>query len=614
MTPCETDRVGERAMTIAASIPDQLGQFQVLGLLGTGGMGEVFLGRRLGPGGFSRAVVLKRLLPHLARSAVVRKMFLDEARIVARIRHRNVVQVQELGEDGDQLFFAMEYLEGETLSQLVRQRSLAQVPIPYQDAAFIMAEIAAGLHAAHTLIDGDGRPQNVVHRDVTLSNVFVTYDGQVKLIDFGIAKAEDRLQKTESGLVRGTTAYLSPEQIRGRAVDRRTDIWSFGVVLYEMTTLRRLFKRTTVHQTHEAILRGKVVPPWELDPNYPRALAEICLRCLRRRPDERYPDCAALRADMQALVETLPSEGRPDERVAGMMRQHFGRRMAAQRRMLQRLERGESGVEVVAPSTDSDLALEAVDGGIDASASDDDHVARTFEVVTGGPTIATSSRVTSLRRSVWPAWAAFFSIATLVAGITAWWLQQDRLVTSAPAPRTQIRIETVPSGANVIVSGSLLGVTPMRLDVPDSRAPLLIALQHEGYETHAMTIVPNTAADLLVELKPTGSRTQPARSLERPAPHPSPAPALKSSGGPRSSKAPVGQRTSRTSNKTRSSKTSAGKRPSKSSDKSSSSKTRAGVRSLKSSPAKEPGRVSRPTKKAVTPPSGYQRIDDWQDF
>lgn len=149
-------------MATPSSVPDRLGNFQVLGLLGTGGMGEVFLGRRKGPSGFSRAVVLKRLLPHLARVESVRKMFLDEARIVARIRHRNVVQVEELYEDGDELFIVMEYLEGESLGRIMRKVALSEQHVPFREAAFIVAEIAAGLHAAHTLVDTRGRPAHVV--------------------------------------------------------------------------------------------------------------------------------------------------------------------------------------------------------------------------------------------------------------------------------------------------------------------------------------------------------------------------------------------------------------------------------------------------------------------
>ncbi|MEM7676691.1 MAG: serine/threonine-protein kinase [Myxococcota bacterium] len=337
---------------MTSSIPDQLGPFQVLGLLGSGGMGEVFLGRRRGPGGFSRAVVLKRLLPHLARQPSTRAMFLDEARILAGIRHRNVVQVQELGEDGDQLFIAMEYLEGETLARLVREQISKAAPQVYRDCAYIMAEVASGLAAAHSLRDPSGHQLNVVHRDVSLSNIFVTYDGEVKLIDFGIAKSDNRLHQTEPGLMRGTSAYMSPEQVTGRSLDARSDIFSFGVVLFELTTRRRLFKRASVHETHKAILRGIANSPRDSYPDYPLALDEVCMKCLAVRPEDRYQSAETLYRDLKCAIDLLPGLGSPDEALSRQMQTFFADRIASRSKMLQQLKEG-GPVSAVVPATDN---------------------------------------------------------------------------------------------------------------------------------------------------------------------------------------------------------------------------------------------------------------------
>ena len=512
-------------MSIGASIPDQLGQFQVLGLLGSGGMGEIFLGRRLGPGGFSRAVVLKRLLPHLARLPVARRMFLDEARIVARIRHRNVVQVQELGEDGDQLFFAMEFLEGETLAELIRHCARSSNIPPYREVAYMMAEVATGLSAVHTLVDSEGRAENVVHRDIKLSNVFVTYDGQVKVIDFGIAKAEHRLQHTESGAVRGTSAYMSPEQLMGHPIDHRSDIWSLGVVLFEASTLRRLFRRKTEHQTHEAILRGEVAAPASFQPDYPPGLSQICLRCLQRDPAERYQDAETLRLDLLAVTEELPGHGPPREGVVDRMQRYFQRRIDAQRRMLRLVERGESHVEVVTPPlTHSDFELaNAPDAALEnVPPTREDRVVRAFDVVEPDATIpsGTYTTATAPRRAPWVAVLAVLCLAS--AAIIGWAITRPQQVVlvptvadqTVPAPDLRrpdsgearpssavVRVETAPPGAAVTMNGASLGVTPLMLNVPNTQTPMTIAISRDGYEAHKMTIVPSATSSVMVTLR-----------------------------------------------------------------------------------------------------------------
>src|SRR5579859_5578064 len=213
----------------SAQIPRRIGRYDVVGLLAIGGMAEVFLGRIQGPNGFQRPVVIKRILPHLSRQKPFVDMFVDEARIVARLHHPNIVQVFEHGCCDGELFLAMEYLEGESLAGVLRRAKVRGTRIAYEVAAHIVAGACAGLHAAHELADPDGVPCELVHRDVSPQNILVTYGGHVKVLDFGVAKVRDRAAaRTEAGQLKGKFAYMAPEQTDNRPIDRRADIFSIG--------------------------------------------------------------------------------------------------------------------------------------------------------------------------------------------------------------------------------------------------------------------------------------------------------------------------------------------------------------------------------------------------
>src|SRR5262245_48097918 len=240
------------------SSPTQIGRYQIVGELATGGMAEILLGKLVGPSGFERPVVIKRILPHLAKRSSFVQMFLDEARVVARIRHPNVVHVHELGKDGDELFMVMEYLDGESLQNVQRRTRKNKERLPLALAAHVVAQVAGGLHAAHELADDAGRPLGLVHRDVSPHNVFITYDGNVKVLDFGIAKFAERATDTEAGQLKGKFPYMSPEQCRGLPLDRRSDVFSLGTVLFELVTGRRLFARDTGLLAMQAVVSDRV--------------------------------------------------------------------------------------------------------------------------------------------------------------------------------------------------------------------------------------------------------------------------------------------------------------------------------------------------------------------
>ena len=297
----------------APSEPTRLGRYEILGRLATGGMAEVFLGRLMGPSGFERVVVLKRILPHLARESDFVDMFLDEARIVAKINHKNVIQVSELGRDGDELYLVMEFVEGESLGGFMRRHWGSEREIGFELAAYVIAEACAGLHAAHELSDEDGRTQEVVHRDVSPQNLMITYDGQVKVLDFGIAKAVDRSARTATGTLKGKVEYMSPEQCKAQPLDRRSDVFALGTLLYELATNKRLFRRGNEVAALRAVCEEPIPRPCDVLPGFPPALEEICLKALARDRGARYRSADELRRALVGYLRTTEHVGMHQE-------------------------------------------------------------------------------------------------------------------------------------------------------------------------------------------------------------------------------------------------------------------------------------------------------------
>src|SRR5688572_7190193 len=267
--------MSQDAAKASVSWPKRIGRYDIVGPLASGGMAEILLARIVGPSGFQRPVVIKRILPHLSRQKDFVDMFLDEARIVSVIRHPNVVQVTELGHENEELFLVMEYLEGESTAGLMRRLSSRAEKLEPALAAYIVAEACAGAHAAHEQLDSTGANLGIVHRDLSPHNVFVTYGGAIKILDFGIATAADKIAKTEAGQFKGKLEYASPEQCRGAQLDRRSDIFSLGTILWELTTGFRLFKRGGAMEMLRAICEEPIPRPDTIDPEYPEELAAI---------------------------------------------------------------------------------------------------------------------------------------------------------------------------------------------------------------------------------------------------------------------------------------------------------------------------------------------------
>jgi serine/threonine-protein kinase len=291
-------------MQAAAAEARSFGKYTLVAKLATGGMAEIFLARLQFDGGFEKLVCIKRILPHLARDPQFVAMFLDEARVAARISHPNVCQVFELGEIGSQYYIAMEYLEGVPLSLFRRPDYYPAMPDPRLVAGFGV-QACEGLHHAHQLKRADGELLGVVHRDVSPQNLFVTVDGVVKVLDFGIAKVQDASSKTSTGAVKGTYAYMAPEQLRNEPLDRRTDVWALGTVLWETLAQRHLFKRDTEFLTFQAITNEPLPDICEVRPDVPPLLGDVIARALSRNRDDRFPSARALGEALAQAVAPL---------------------------------------------------------------------------------------------------------------------------------------------------------------------------------------------------------------------------------------------------------------------------------------------------------------------
>jgi serine/threonine-protein kinase len=282
--------------------PHALGRYQIAFELASGGMATIYLARVVGVAGFEKLVALKCMHPHLARQPEYVEMFFDEARIASRIGHPNVCSVFDFGEVDGTYYIAMDYVHGVTVAHIMRRvvknREEISTPKWIGMVAKIVAAAAEGLHAAHEVRDDEGQPLHVIHRDVTPQNLFVAFDGTVRVVDFGVASAAHRLHQTQTGAVKGKLAYLAPEQAKRGPIDRRVDVWALGVVLWEMLVGERLFQRDSAPETIAAVLFDKIPNPSSIRPHIPGELDRIVMRALARELDARYPTAQALAQDL----------------------------------------------------------------------------------------------------------------------------------------------------------------------------------------------------------------------------------------------------------------------------------------------------------------------------
>jgi serine/threonine-protein kinase len=277
-------------------------RYRVIDRLESGGMAEVFRAEALGLQGFKKQVAIKRVLGHLASKESFIKMFLDEARLSARLSHSNCVQVFDIGVGDGTYFIVMEFVDGANLRGIIDTLKAANRPFPVEEAVYIAIELAKGLQYAHTLVDENGTPLEIVHRDMSPPNVLITKHGEIKIVDFGLAKAHTQLEKSEPGIIKGKFSYLAPEAARGQEVDARADIFAIGIMLWELLAGRRLFLGKTDLETVQMVQRSIVPPITRLRPDVPPELEPILARALASDPAARYQTSRDLGIDLNAFL------------------------------------------------------------------------------------------------------------------------------------------------------------------------------------------------------------------------------------------------------------------------------------------------------------------------
>jgi serine/threonine protein kinase len=279
-----------------------LGKYELIRRLSGAGMAEIYLGRQVGPVGFEKTVAIKRLHPHLAKREKLVRMFLSEARVAARLSHPNIGQIYELGHDNDEYFIAMEYIHGRRLSDVHRETKEADSRVPFGLVAHIVACLCRALHHAHTLRDELGNLFGLVHGDVSPDSVLLAFNGDVKLTDFGVAKATSVAAETQTGILKGKFGYMSPEQCRNEEADHRSDIFAAGILLFELTCGQHLFVRDSDYATVQAVIKGVIPPPSAVVDDVPDELEEIIMAALARDRDQRYQTAQEMQLALEAAI------------------------------------------------------------------------------------------------------------------------------------------------------------------------------------------------------------------------------------------------------------------------------------------------------------------------
>ncbi len=280
----------------------RFGKYTLIDRIAVGGMAEIFLARQAGLEGFEKTIVIKRIRPHLSKQTSFVKMFLNEAKLAAQLNHQNIVQIYDLGKISESYFIAMEYIFGRDMRRIIPKADAMGIPFPMVYALKIASSICEGLYYAHQKVDLYGNPLNIVHRDVTPENIFVSFDGTVKILDFGIAKAANQIEQTKAGEIKGKLSYMSPEQCMGKPLDCRSDIFSLGVVLYEWLTGFKLFTGESEVAILKSITEGKIYAPSYFKADIPEAVESILMRALEKDRDRRYQTAWEMQYDLDQFL------------------------------------------------------------------------------------------------------------------------------------------------------------------------------------------------------------------------------------------------------------------------------------------------------------------------
>lgn len=482
---------------------DRFGEYVIIQRLAAGGMAEVYLARRSGVGGFTKPLAMKVILPQHAQNKDFIKMFLDEARLCVHLQHANIAEVIDLGEVEGQYFIAMEFAHGMDLQQISRKtrKSGRLLPLPY--AAKIISQVAEGLYYAHTKSDKQGQPLGIVHRDISPHNVILTFDGQAKLIDFGIAKATVTYKEEEEGVLKGKFSYMSPEQIRGMPIDPRSDIFALGIVLWEVCTGASLYRESSELLTMEAILRKPVPKPRELRGDMPANLEAIILKALAKRTVDRFQTAFDMHQALEGYLNHSGwNVGTPH--LSEFMCKLFPEDYTTIRDLLDR-ERQKAEQEGAQPRQDF-VAWEPYE---------EDEPSGEVEVVAaggggsgqlppapGGPRPTPPPVAPEAAGRSGPPWALIAIIVLLVLllgvglGILILLSDDDEAGggDQPPAPAAQqvvsgeLQLDSEPSGAAVYINGKAYGRAPVTAEELPLDEELTVRFEKPGYEDYTIPV------------------------------------------------------------------------------------------------------------------------------
>ncbi len=511
-----------------AGLPRQFGKYTLVRKIATGGMAELFLAIQRSVGGFEKLIVIKRILPSMNRSQAFIEMLLHEARIAATLSHPNVVQVFDVGMIDGAYFIAMEHVHGEDLRAIVRQmKSRKATEFPVEHAISSVVGVCAGLAYAHEKRDLNGAALNIVHRDVSPQNVIVTFSGDVKVVDFGIAKSDARSgDDTESGRLKGKVPYMSPEQARGEPVDSRSDVFAAGVMLFELTTGRRLFKASSEYETLKLICEREYPLPSRVCPAYPAGLEGIVMRALSKNRDERWQSAR----EMQEALEEFVRQGRVCASRTGLG--HFMRTLFADKleNYTEALLRDKQLADILARAAraaGSAGSAGSAGGTVDAGEPGAVAAIESGRPSSFGPTTmrtVTDARVPGQSRvAVVLGTLGLLAAVGTVTGATLSWTHRPRDVerarpsvpaTAVAAPRRHgvIAIASAPAGASIFVNGELSAqTTPALFTNVALDAPFVVTVAADGFEPASQAVSltdddPSGAVSLVLERHPPHKR------------------------------------------------------------------------------------------------------------
>jgi serine/threonine-protein kinase len=529
-----------------------LSKYRVLARLGGGGMAEVYLAVAGGPGGFNKLQVLKVLRPDLpeADHADFTRMFQDEARLAARLNHPNIVQSHGFGSEAGHDFIAMEYLDGQPLNRIQERAWHNEGAFPLELQLFVLAQMLDALDYAHTLTDYDETPLHIVHRDVSPQNVFVTYTGQVKLVDFGIAKTLESCQ-TRAGVVKGKVPYMAPEQVLGRRVDHRADLFSAGVMLWEAVAERRMHDDESVYETLRNLADGNLPRLRDAVPDVPAELERIVQRAITHEPEGRYESASALAQDLTLFLERYRVSAKA---VGARVSELFDDERRSINDVIRRamtdaaqLESGSQPIEVLpnlhslatAPTSSvverTQRHTEREAGPLTAPATKPVHYTSTSPPVNVTPAAGTA-------RPPAKRWLPI-AVGALVVGLVAWGAWQARrgppdgpatvsVLASEPTqpePSVRLTIRAIPSSAVLLLNGKPLGQNPYNGEHARDANPQQLEVRAPGFSARTLVLRLERDVDLEVRLSemetlrdPTSEKKS-GESTQSPVPQRAPA-------------------------------------------------------------------------------------------